>query len=80
VVQSGDCFGEIAAPRLLEVKQDGEIVPAAQFFSERIEDHPPLQGEATQNENSFRGNSIKDLTDSLIIQQQGYELGNLQII
>src|SRR5262245_23917698 len=75
-----DRLSEVTAGRFLEVKQDGQIVSAAQFFSEGIKDRLPLRREATQDQDRFLSNGTNDLTDSRFVQQQINKLGNLKVV
>src|SRR5215217_3863403 len=80
---AGKCLhrpGDILANRGIEVEDDRDEIPAAQFLPNGIQYRFTLRSEAAQNEDDLRSDGVNDITDFLIVKQQINELSDLKVV
>src|SRR3954453_24139033 len=72
--------GQIFAVRLIEVEQDGQEVTLAQLLAQSVKDRFALWREAAQDQHGLGSNGVNDTANSLIIEEDINELGDLDVI
>lgn len=63
VRQRRDGLGDVPAGRLVEIEEDWQVVPLAEFISDGVENGFTLRTESAKNQDDFRCDRVDDVAD-----------------
>src|SRR3954469_6306706 len=78
--QHFDRLGHVQACGDREVKDNWKQAPLPQLLPQGIEDRFTLLREAAEDQHRLGGDRVDDVADLLVVEQQVYELRNLDVI